>query len=134
MLAVELEAQARVIGRPLTNRESLIRRIYDWEAGGHRPRDYYILFILVYASDEEMAARTIVPGSQLDRLMGALKMMGVPVNRRKFLLNSAAPLPSAWPASRRSLPTLKANSGLRGCSSTRAAWISEPSPTWVSRP
>ena len=42
MLAVELEAQARVIGRPLTNRESLVRRIYDWEAGGHRPRDYYI--------------------------------------------------------------------------------------------
>ena len=90
MLAVELEAQAKVIGRPLTNRESLIRRIYDWEAGGHRPRDYYILFILVYASDEELAARTIEPGSQLDRLMGALKMMGVPVNRRKFLLNSAA--------------------------------------------
>ena len=90
MLAVELEAQARVIGRPLTNRESLVRRIYDWEAGGHRPRDYYVLFILVYASDEELAARTIVPGSELDRLMGALKMMGVPVNRRKFLLNSAA--------------------------------------------
>jgi hypothetical protein len=90
MLAVELEAQARAIGRPLTNRESLVRRIYDWEAGGHRPRDYYILFILVYASDEELAARTIEPGSQLDRLMGALKMMGVPVNRRKFLLNSAA--------------------------------------------
>jgi hypothetical protein len=90
MLAVELEAQARVIGRPLTNRESLVRRIYDWEAGGHRPRDYYILFILVYANDEELAARTIAPGSQLDRLMGALKMMGVPVNRRKFLLNSAA--------------------------------------------
>jgi hypothetical protein len=65
MLAVELEAQARVIGRPLTNRESLIRRIYDWEAGGHRPRDYYILFILVYASDEELAARTIEHGSQL---------------------------------------------------------------------
>ena len=90
MLAVELEAQARAIGRALTNRESLIRRIYDWEAGGHRPRDYYILFILVYASDEELAARTIAAGSQLDRLMGALKMMGVPVNRRKFLLNSAA--------------------------------------------
>jgi hypothetical protein len=90
MLAVELEAQAKVIGRPLTNRESLVRRIYDWEAGGHRPRDYYVLFILVYASDEELAARTIVPGSELDRLMGALKMMGVPVNRRKFLLNSAA--------------------------------------------
>ena len=29
MLAVELEAQARAIGRPLTNRESLVRRIYD---------------------------------------------------------------------------------------------------------
>jgi hypothetical protein len=90
MLAVELEAQARAIGRPLTNRESLIRRIYDWEAGGHRPRDYYVLFILVYASDEELAARSIEPGSELDRLMAALKMMGVPVNRRKFLLNSAA--------------------------------------------
>jgi hypothetical protein len=72
MLAVELEAQTRAIGRPLTNRESLVRRIYDWEAGGHRPRDYYILFILVYASDEELAARPIEPGSPLDRLMGAL--------------------------------------------------------------
>jgi hypothetical protein len=133
MLAVELEAQARVIGRPLTNRESLVRRIYDWEAGGHRPRDYYILFILVYASDQELATRTIEPGSQLDRLMGALKMMGVPVNRRKFLLNSAA-LAAGVAGVPASPPTLKANSGLPGCSSTHAAWISRPSPTWVSRP
>ena len=74
----------------MTNRESLVRRIYDWEAGGHRPRDYYILFILVYATEGELSARSIEQGSELDRLMAALKVMGVPVNRRKFLLNSAA--------------------------------------------
>ena len=89
-LAAELEAQAARISRPLTSRESLIRRIYDWEAGGHRPRDYFVLFILVYPTQEELAARTIQRGSELDRLMAALKVMGVPVDRRRFLLNSAA--------------------------------------------
>jgi hypothetical protein len=64
--------------------------IYEWEAGTHRPRAYYVLFILVYATEEELAARTIERGSELDRLMAALKAMGVSVNRRQFLLNAAA--------------------------------------------
>ena len=64
--------------------------IYEWEAGTHRPRAYYVLFILVYATEEELATRTITRGSELHRLMAALKAMGVPVNRRQFLLNAAA--------------------------------------------
>jgi hypothetical protein len=64
--------------------------IYEWEAGTHRPRAYYVLFVLVYATEEELAARTIKRGSELHRLMAVLKAMGVPVNRRQFLLNAAA--------------------------------------------
>jgi hypothetical protein len=91
IFVAELEAQARAIGRRLTiNRESLVRMVYDWEAGAHRPRDYYTLFILIYATQEELSARTIERGSELDRLMAALKAMGVSVDRRRFLLNAAA--------------------------------------------
>ncbi len=89
-LAAELKAQATVIGSTLPGRESLVRMIYEWEAGTHRPRAYYVLFVLVYATEEELAARTIERGSELNRLMGALKAMGVSVNRRQFLLNAAA--------------------------------------------
>jgi hypothetical protein len=64
--------------------------IYEWEAGTHRPRAYYVLFVLVYATEEELATRNIKRGSELYRLMAALKAMGVPVNRRQFLLNAAA--------------------------------------------
>jgi hypothetical protein len=49
-----------------------------------------VLFVLVYATEEELAARTIKRGSELYRLMAAFKAMGVPVNRRQFLLNAAA--------------------------------------------
>jgi hypothetical protein len=91
MFVAELEAQGRAIGRRLAiNRESLVRMVYDWEAGAHRPRDYYTLFILIYATQEELSARTIERGSELDRLMAALKAMGVSVDRRRFLLNAAA--------------------------------------------
>jgi hypothetical protein len=89
-LAAALKAQATAVGSTLPGRESLVRMIYEWEAGTHRPRAYYVLFILVYATDEELAARTIERGSELDRLMTALKAMGVSVNRRQFLLNAAA--------------------------------------------
>jgi hypothetical protein len=89
-LAAELKAQATAIGQTVPGRESLVRMIYEWEAGTHRPRAYYVLFVLVYATKEELAARTIERGSELDRLMAALKAMGVPVNRRQFLLNAAA--------------------------------------------
>jgi hypothetical protein len=89
-LAVELKAQATAIGQALPDRQSLVRMIYEWEAGTHRPRAYYVLFILAYATEEELAARTITRGSELHRLMAALKAMGVPVNRRQFLLNAAA--------------------------------------------
>src|SRR5512132_4143463 len=44
----------------------------------------------LYATEEELATRTIKRGSELYRLMAALKAMGVPVNRRQFLLNAAA--------------------------------------------
>jgi hypothetical protein len=91
MFVAELEAHARAIGRRLTiNRESLVRMVYDWEAGAHRPRDYYTLFILIYATQEELSARTIERGSELDRLMAAFKSMGVSVDRRRFLLNATA--------------------------------------------
>jgi hypothetical protein len=89
-LAAELNAQATAVGSALPSRESLVRMIYEWEAGTHRPRAYYVLFVLVYATEEELAARTIQRGSELDRLMAALKAMGVPVDRRQFLLNAAA--------------------------------------------
>jgi hypothetical protein len=89
-LAAALKAQATTVGSTLPGRESLVRMIYEWEAGTHRPRAYYVLFVLVYATGEELAARTIERGSELDRLMAALKAMGVSVNRRQFLLNAAA--------------------------------------------
>jgi tetratricopeptide (TPR) repeat protein len=89
-LAAELTAQATATGSTVPGRQSLIRMIYEWEAGTHRPRAYYVLFILVYATEEELAARTIERGSELDRVMAALKAMGESVNRRQFLLNAAA--------------------------------------------
>jgi len=89
-LAAELKAKATAIGQAVPDRQSLVRMIYEWEAGTHRPRAYYALFVLVYATEEELAARTIKRGSELYRLMAALKAMGVPVNRRQFLLNAAA--------------------------------------------
>jgi hypothetical protein len=89
-LAAELKAQATAIGQAVPNRQSLVRMIYEWEAGTHRPRAYYMLFVLVYATEEELATRTIERGSELDRLMAAFKAMGVSVNRRQFLLNAAA--------------------------------------------
>src|SRR5215218_1013712 len=89
-LAAELKAKATAIGQAVPDRQSLVRMIYEWEAGTHRPRAYYVLFILVYATEEELAARTIQRGSELDRLMAALKAMGESVNRRQFLLNAAA--------------------------------------------
>src|SRR5215203_335881 len=89
-LAAELKAKARAIGQSLPDRQSLVRMIYEWEAGTHRPRAYYVLFVLVYATEEELVARTIKRGSELYRLMAALKAMRVPVKRRQFLLNAAA--------------------------------------------
>ena len=89
-LAAELKAKATAIGQAVPDRQSLVRMIYEWEAGTHRPRAYYVLFVLVYATEEELAAPTIKRGSELSRLMAALKAMGVPVNRRQFLLNAAA--------------------------------------------
>jgi len=63
--------------------------VRSWEAG-NRPRDYYELFILIYATDDELASRAATPGSELDRLMAAFDAMGIAMDRRKFLLNSAA--------------------------------------------
>ena len=56
-LAAELTAQASAIGQAVPGRQSLVRMIYEWEAGTHRPRAYCVLFVLVYASEDELAAR-----------------------------------------------------------------------------
>ena len=74
-LAAELKAQATAIGQPVPDRQSLVRMIYEWEGGTHRPRAYYVLFVLVYATEGELATRTIKRGSELYRLMAALKAM-----------------------------------------------------------
>jgi hypothetical protein len=113
-LAAELKAQAMAIGQTVPNRQSLVRMLYEWEAGTHRPRAYYVLFVLVYATEEELAARTIQRGSELDRLMAALKAMGVSVNRRQFLLNAVALAGGVAGA-----PTIAAN--LEG--QDRFAWV-----------
>ena len=39
-LAAELTAQASAIGQTVPGRQSLVRMIYEWEAGTHRPRAY----------------------------------------------------------------------------------------------
>ncbi len=89
-MATELARQAKRAGRSVPSRESLVRLMRMWESGSHRPRDYYGLLILVYASTDELSGRAAAPGSELDRLMSVFEMMGVPMDRRKFLLNSAA--------------------------------------------
>jgi hypothetical protein len=123
-LAAELKAKATAIGQAVPDRQSLVRMIYEWEAGTHRPRAYYVLFVLVCATEEELAARTIERGSELDRLMAALKAMGVPVNRRQFLLNAAA-----LAGGLAGLPTVAAN--LEG--QERLVWVLKH-PRSVDRP
>jgi hypothetical protein len=113
-LAAELKAQATAVGQPVPDRPSLVRMIYEWEAGTHRPRAYYVLFVLVYATEEELAARTIERRSELDRLMAALQAMGVSVDRRRFLLNAAA-----LAGGMAGLPTVAA--GLEG--QERLVWV-----------
>ena len=88
--AVELEGKSRQASRPTPGRESLVRMLRDWESGNHRPRDYYVSFILVYATEEELASRVPAPGSELDHLMAAFATMGLAMDRRRFLLNAAA--------------------------------------------
>jgi len=56
--------------------------VRSWEAG-NRPRDYYELFILIYATDDELASRAATPGSELDRLMAAFDAMGIAMDRRR---------------------------------------------------
>jgi tetratricopeptide (TPR) repeat protein len=93
--AVELEGKSRQAGRPTPGRESLVRMLRDWERGNHRPRDYYVPFILVYATDDELASRAPAPGSELDHLMAAFGSMGLAMDRRRFLLNAAARIAGA---------------------------------------
>jgi tetratricopeptide (TPR) repeat protein len=62
----------------------------DWERGNHRPRDYYVPFILVYATEDELASRMPAPGSELERLIVAFAAMGLAMDRRRLLLNAAA--------------------------------------------
>jgi hypothetical protein len=123
-LAAELKTQATAIGQAVPDRQNLIRMIYEWEAGTHRPRTYYVLFVLVYATEEELTVRTIRRGSELYRLMAALKAMGVPVNRRQFLLNAAA-----LAGGIAGLPTVAAN--LEG--QERLVWVLKH-PRSVDRP
>jgi tetratricopeptide (TPR) repeat protein len=88
--AVELAGKSRQAGRPTPGRESLVRMLRDWESGSHRPRDYSVPFILVYATEDELAARAAAPGSELDHLMAAFAAMGLGMDRRRFLVNAAA--------------------------------------------
>ena len=88
--AVELEGKSRQAGRPTPGRESLVRMLRDWESGKHRPRDYYVPFILVYATEDELVSRAPAPDSELEHLMAAFAAMGLAMDRRRFLLNAAA--------------------------------------------
>jgi hypothetical protein len=88
--AVELETMSKRADHPTPGRESLVRMLRDWERGNHRPRDYYVPFILVYATEDELSSRASAPGSELGRLMAAFAGMGLAMDRRRFLLNAAA--------------------------------------------
>jgi hypothetical protein len=100
-LAAELKAQAAVVGHPVPDRPSLVRMIYEWEAGTHRPRAYYVLFILVYATEEELAARTIEHRSELTASWQPLRRWECRWTGDGFS-STRRPLRAAWPVCRRS--------------------------------
>ena len=90
-LAAALIAADTHLRRLARDREHVRRRLIDFE-GAHRlpSEDYAIAFICTFATPEELASGSISDGSELDLLMCALDRMGVPVDRRRFLLNAAA--------------------------------------------
>lgn len=66
----------------------MVREIQRWEAGDHAPDERYQL-LLAHAYATRDGSATIEPGSDLDRLIAGLAVMGVPVDRRTFLQATA---------------------------------------------
>jgi transcriptional regulator with XRE-family HTH domain len=71
-----------------TKTRSVVREIQRWEAGEHAPDERYQL-LLAHAYATRDGSATIEPGSDLDRLIAALGVMGVPLDRRTFLQATA---------------------------------------------
>jgi transcriptional regulator with XRE-family HTH domain len=71
-----------------TKTRSVVREIQRWEAGDHAPDERYQL-LLAHAYATRDGSATIEPGSDLDRLIAGLAVMGVPVDRRTFLQATA---------------------------------------------
>jgi transcriptional regulator with XRE-family HTH domain len=71
-----------------TKTRSVVREIQRWEAGEHAPDERYQL-LLAHAYATRDGTATIEPGSDLDRLLAALAVMGVPLDRRTFLQATA---------------------------------------------
>ena len=61
-----------------TKTRSVVREIQRWEAGEHAPDERYQL-LLAHAYATRNGSATIEPGSDLDRLLAALAVMGVPL-------------------------------------------------------
>ena len=90
-LAAELTTAATPTRRLTPDRTHVQRCLAGFEGAHHLPsEDYVIAFICTFATPEELASGTITAGSELDELLCALDRMGVPVDRRRFLLNAAA--------------------------------------------
>ena len=119
-LAAELKAKATAIGQAVPDRQSLVRMIYEWEAGTHRPRAYYAVRPGLCDRGgtghayHQAWVRAISPDGSLESDGSA----GEPATSSS---STPQPSPVVSPACRRSLPTLKVRSGLSGCSSTHAA-------------
>jgi hypothetical protein len=79
----------------------VVREIQRWEAGEHAPDERYQL-LLAHAYATRNGSATIEPGSDLDRLLAALAVMGVSLDRRTFLRRR--PSPRRRPAPERSCP------------------------------
>jgi transcriptional regulator with XRE-family HTH domain len=71
-----------------TKTRSVVREIQRWEAGEHAPDERYQL-LLAHAYATRDGTATIGQDSDLDRLIAALAVMGVPVDRRTFLQATA---------------------------------------------
>jgi transcriptional regulator with XRE-family HTH domain len=72
----------------VTKSRSVVREIQRWEAGEHAPDERYQL-LLAHAYATRDGTATIGQDSDLDRLIAALAVMGVPLDRRTFLQATA---------------------------------------------
>ena len=85
-------ASAGAVTRRVTPDWRHVQRIVQyWEAAATSPgEDYAVTLIVTVAEPGELATGTINESSELDRLLEAFAAMGVPVDRRRLLLNAAA--------------------------------------------